>query len=177
MTRYIAFLRGINLGTRRIKMDRLAELFEELDFANVATFIASGNVIFDAAHDEDDAARAIEIHLREQLGYEVDTFVRSMDELKRIARREVFAEADASGWGLYVIFLREAPPAEVHDGLRRLQTDDDLFEIQEREVYWLRNGRLSDSSITNAEFSRALGPGSSSMRNMNTVERIIDKFG
>ncbi|MEI9865947.1 MAG: DUF1697 domain-containing protein [Limisphaerales bacterium] len=46
MPRYIAFLRGMNLGKRRLPMSRLKELFEELGFDDVATFIASGNVLF-----------------------------------------------------------------------------------------------------------------------------------
>ncbi len=46
MFHYLAFLRGINLGKRRIEMARLRTLFVELKFADVATFIASGNVIF-----------------------------------------------------------------------------------------------------------------------------------
>lgn len=177
MTRYVAFLRGINLGKRRLKMNRLAELFEELGFEDVATFIASGNVIFDSAADEQEVANAIEAHLRERLGYEVDTFVRSIDTLQEIAGRDVFSELDDAGWGLYVIFLSEAPGPHAADAIRNLQTVDDRFEIREREIYWLRNGRLSDADISTADFTRALEGLSSSMRNMNTVKRIIDKFG
>ena len=47
MPRYVAFLRGINLGKRRPPMSELKRLFEELGFTNVATFIASGNVLFE----------------------------------------------------------------------------------------------------------------------------------
>ena len=46
MHHHIAFLRGINLGKRRIKMEQLRECFEALKFAGVETFIASGNVVF-----------------------------------------------------------------------------------------------------------------------------------
>ena len=46
MTRYIAFLRAINVSGRRVKMDHVRKLFEALGFSNVETFIASGNVIF-----------------------------------------------------------------------------------------------------------------------------------
>ncbi|NIP60050.1 MAG: DUF1697 domain-containing protein, partial [Gemmatimonadetes bacterium] len=46
MSRHVAFLRGINLGDRRVKMDRLRRHFEAMDLGDVATFIASGNVIF-----------------------------------------------------------------------------------------------------------------------------------
>ena len=46
MTRYIAFLRAINVGGRTVKMDHLRQLFADLGFAGATTFIASGNVIF-----------------------------------------------------------------------------------------------------------------------------------
>ena len=47
MPRYITFLRAINVGGHTVKMDRLREIFESLGFANVETFIASGNVVFE----------------------------------------------------------------------------------------------------------------------------------
>jgi uncharacterized protein (DUF1697 family) len=46
MQRYIAFLRGINLGKRRLPMSQLKALFEELGFDDVETFIAGGNIVF-----------------------------------------------------------------------------------------------------------------------------------
>jgi hypothetical protein len=48
LRRYVAFLRAINVGGHVVKMDRLRTLFEGLGFANVSTFIASGNVVFDS---------------------------------------------------------------------------------------------------------------------------------
>ena len=48
MTRYFTFLRAINVGGHTVKMDVLRQLFESLGFSNVETFIASGNVIFEA---------------------------------------------------------------------------------------------------------------------------------
>ena len=48
MSKYIAFLRAINVGGHTVKMDVLRQLFESLGFANVETFIASGNVIFES---------------------------------------------------------------------------------------------------------------------------------
>jgi uncharacterized protein (DUF1697 family) len=46
MTQYVAFLRGINVGGHRVKMDRLREIFEETGLSDVSTFIARGNVVF-----------------------------------------------------------------------------------------------------------------------------------
>lgn len=47
MARYIAFLRSINVGGHVLKMDALRDLFTQLKFSNVETFIARGNVIFE----------------------------------------------------------------------------------------------------------------------------------
>jgi len=52
MTRYVAFLRGINLGKRRVKMEQLRRHFEGFGLENVATFIASGNVVFDSPRQD-----------------------------------------------------------------------------------------------------------------------------
>ena len=48
MTRYVAFLRGINSGRNpALGMDRLRRIFEDLGFQDVRTVIASGNVLFE----------------------------------------------------------------------------------------------------------------------------------
>ena len=110
MPHYIAFLRGINLGNRRLKMDELRAGFEELKFANVATFIASGNVIFLAK--ERDAAKlekTIEAHLAKKLGYPVDTFVRTRAEVAAVAAFQPFPKRDmeAETSTIFCSFLKE----------------------------------------------------------------------
>lgn len=177
MTQYVAFLRGINLGKRRVKMDRLAELFAALGYENVQTFIASGNVIFESPLSEPELIEATEVHLREQLGYDVDVFIRSMDELREIAHRSVFEGMDASGWTLYVIFLSEKLEETGLIDLEELQRENDRLASIGREIYWLRNGRMSDTTLTPAEMSRIGSGQSTTMRNMNTVVRLLDKFG
>ena len=51
MSLYVAFLRAINIGGHTVKMDDLRQLFESLQFTGVETFIASGNVVFEAGSD------------------------------------------------------------------------------------------------------------------------------
>ncbi len=76
MHHYVAFLRGINLGNRRLKMDELRRLFEQLKFTDVATFIASGNVLFASkSADRQKLAQTIAAHLHKSLDYPVDTFL------------------------------------------------------------------------------------------------------
>src|SRR4051794_184860 len=86
MERYVAFLRGMNLGGRRIKNEELRAEFEALGFEEVATFRASGNVIFAASKESESRLRErIEAGLGEALGYAVPVFLRSCAEVAAIA--------------------------------------------------------------------------------------------
>ena len=94
MPRYIAFLRAINVGGHTVKMDRLRQHFESLGFANVETFIASGNVVFETtAMDTAALETRIAAALHAALGYEVATFIRTEAELSGIAEYQPFPPA------------------------------------------------------------------------------------
>jgi len=92
---YIAFLRGINVGGHVVKMDRLRELFVELGFSNVRTYIQSGNVFFETSQtDRAQLAHTIEQHLSQALGYEVPVFLRTIPELEDILALNPFQSMD-----------------------------------------------------------------------------------
>jgi uncharacterized protein (DUF1697 family) len=99
MHTFIAFLRALNVGGRTVKMDRLRAHFTELGLADVATFIASGNVIFRAARMQDSEVAAleqrIEAHLEARLGFRTEAFIRSAPELGCIAAHRPFDAAGA----------------------------------------------------------------------------------
>ncbi|HEY5052109.1 MAG TPA: DUF1697 domain-containing protein, partial [Solirubrobacterales bacterium] len=140
MDSYVAFLRGMNLGGRRIKNDELRIEFEQLGFEEVATFRASGNVIF-AAGDGKLGAKAltdrIEDGLGEALGYEVPVFLRTATEVAAIAARQPFeAElVEASKGKLQVSLLSKKPAAAARKKALALVTDEDLLAIEGRELY------------------------------------------
>ena len=177
MSRCIAFLRAINVGGHTVKMDRLRQLFEELDLQKVETFIASGNVIFDSAAD--DAAgleRTIETHLRQALGYEVATFTRTTDELAAIARYRPFAEpAISAAHALYIVFLRSAPDDTARSRLMALQDGFNEFHLHGRELYWLCHVSVHQSKISGAAIEKALG-GEATARNVTTVQKLAAKY-
>jgi uncharacterized protein (DUF1697 family) len=176
MPQYIAFLRAINVGGHTVKMDHLRRLFEELDFAQVTTFIASGNVIFQA-DDPPGEERALEArigqHLHRALGYEVATFLRTPDQLAAVAQYQPFA-ATAPGDGgahmLYVSFLPEPPTQEAHARLVALRNEIDDFQVYGREAYWLRRAG-GQSKFTGAALEKALRM-PATMRNMTTVRKL-----
>jgi uncharacterized protein (DUF1697 family) len=174
---YIAFLRAINVGGHVVKMDRLRALFEELPVENVSTFIASGNVIFES--DETDAAaleRRVDEHLERELGYEVGTFIRTQDELATVSRHPPFSPEEVEQGRLHVGFLPAPPTAAVAKRVAALSTPVDDLRVHGRELYWLMAGRMTDSQVKGNELGRALGV-PSTLRNMNTVRRILAKYG
>lgn len=177
-SRFVAFLRGINVGGHRVSMKQLAELFRALKFANVATFIASGNVIFEGPWTDAPALeKKIEGHLERSLGYAVDTFLRTPDELAAVAAHQPFAcdGGEAVGHSLHVGFLREALGGEAAKKLLALGTAVDDFEVAGRELYWRCRVRVSDSLATWPVVSKTIGV-SSTMRNVTTVRKLAAKY-
>ncbi len=175
MARYIAFLRAINVGGHVVKMDKLRGWFEDLDFTQVETFIASGNVIFDSTARKAAVLESkIEQRLQQALGYEVITFVRTVPELAAVTRLDPFQGAAADPQAtLYVAFLKERPSKEAQNKLLALKTDYDDFQVHQREAYWLRRQR-EGSVFSGAFLERALSA-PSTVRNMTTVRKLVAK--
>lgn len=178
MDRYVAFLRGMNLGNRRIKNEELQRHFEAMGLEEVTTFRASGNVIFATARREVEGklAMRVEVELDERLGYDVPVFLRSAAELAAIAAREPFdPKAVARSKGkLQVSFLKKKPAAAAKKKALALATDEDLLAIEGRELYWLPSGGISESDLDLKAIDAALGAGT--MRTMGTVEQIAAKL-
>lgn len=175
--KYIAFLRAINVGGHVVKMDVLRELFESLGFLRVETFIASGNVVFETSSKDAKALeRKVEATLREALGYEVVTFLRTEDELSEIANHQPFPQSalDAA-LALNVVFLGDRPDEASTKKLMALKTELDDFELNGREIYWLSRAKQSESTISNAVLAKALGV-PSTIRGVNTIKRMAAKY-
>jgi uncharacterized protein (DUF1697 family) len=175
---YIAFLRAINVGSHTVKMVQLRALFEELGFANVATFIASGNVFFEADSDDVTALEVqIEQHLKAALGYEVATFIRTPAELAAVTEHQPFPEADldAKDSALMIAFMREPPATAAQAKLLALRNEIDDFQLHQRELYWLRRTRMSESTFSGALLEKTLAL-PATMRNVTTIRKLAAKY-
>ena len=178
--KHFVFLRAINVGGHRVKMDDLRGLFADLGFPEAETFLASGNVILDTEPDglaeAGDLERRIEAGLGEALGYEVATFLRDADELRALA-----TAVPESGRRLEepqavnVAFLRAPLDAEQRERLAELETDIDEFHLEGRHLVWLCGTRQSDSTFTNAAFERKLGL-QATFRGITTIRRLLKKY-
>lgn len=176
--RWVALLRAINVGGHTVTMESLRAIFTALGLARVETFIASGNVIFEApGEDEHELARRIERQLAQSLGYEVATFLRSPAELAAITRAQPIAGTDLTTTEhmLYIAFLPAVPDAAAQHRLLRCSTEVDEFAIQGREVYWLCRKTISQSAFSGAQLERVLGV-PATVRNITTVRKLATKY-
>jgi uncharacterized protein (DUF1697 family) len=175
--RYVAFLRGMNLGGRRIKNEELKREFEQLGLDDVSCFRASGNVIFAAGEKgEEKLKQRIEAGLGEALGYKVPVFLRNAAELEAVSTREVFDAklVSASRGKLQVAFLSSPPKAKAKKQALALASDEDRLVIDGRELYWLPSGGISDSDLDLKTIESAVGPWT--MRTKGTVDQIAAKL-
>lgn len=176
MPDHAAFLRGINLGRRRrVSGAELRAIFERIGFEDVATFRASGNVVF-AAGRRKPAPDRIARELERGLGYEVTVFLRSAEELRVIAARQPFPAkiVDASAGKLQVLLLPGPPSKRDADDVLALATDEDRLAFGDRELYWLPSGGMRDAALDLAAVERSVGP--TTMRTKGTIELLAAKY-
>ncbi len=122
--RYVAFLRGINVGgNKKVPMADLRSCLEKAGFKNVKTLLNSGNVAFDASAADDKDIRTI---IEKQFGFSVDTLVRTQDSLKKIVAEYPFKGVKvADGVTLYVTFFRHKPEIQQPKNFTLVRVTDD----------------------------------------------------
>ena len=177
MLRVAAFLRGMNLGRRRITNPELRRHVEALGFVDVATFRASGNVILTAPDDDelDAVARRLESGLGKALAYDVPVFARSAEQVRAIAALEPFSAAElaASKGRPQVMLLTRAPKAAARRAALELAPDGDRFVFDAAELHWLPSAGLSDTTLDLNTLAKLLGP--ATVRTKGTIELIAQK--
>ena len=158
MPTVVAFLRAINVGGRFLKMADLAASFSSLGFANVSTYINSGNVLFESRVTRlDRLGASLERDLEPLLGFKSEVFLRSAKEVHVVAetaqehRAHVAAEGEVN-----VAFLTQPLSPDQTTALAALKTDLDDFAHTGREIYWLCRGSQMDSKFSNAVLERRL---------------------
>lgn len=179
MTRHVAFLRAVNVGgNRKTPSKDLCTCLEAIGLEEVATFRASGNVVFSAGVRESEAALVgrLEKALKATFGFEVPVFLRSEKEVRAIAAYEPFDPklVAASKGKLQVSLLLKKPPAVAAKQALELATDDDLLALRGRELYWLPSGGYSDSALDRQAVDKLLGE--STHRTMGTIQNIAEKY-
>jgi uncharacterized protein (DUF1697 family) len=176
MESYLAILRGINVGgQRKIAMADLKQLFEANGFANVTTYIQSGNVAFRAEKQSDAAlARRLEALLETRFGFDVAVVVRTAAELRAVVDGNPFLqEPDVDVDKLHVTFLAQAPAADLLAKIAETAYLPDRFKIVDRDVYLYIPGGYGNTKLANNFFENKLKV-KGTTRNWKTVNKLAE---
>jgi len=177
MPGYAAFLRGVNLGSRRkTGSAELCSCFEGLGFEQVATFRTSGNVVFETGRESQaKLAARIEKALEKAFGFDVEVFLRTAAEVEAVAAHQPFPAklVEASEGKLQVSMLASKPTAAVRKRVLGLATDEDRLAFGQRELYWLPSGGTRASELDSSAVGGLVG--SSTMRTKGTLELLVSK--
>src|SRR3954470_13833515 len=140
-TRYVALLRGINVGkARQVGMPRLAEVLTARGHANVRTHLRSGNVVLDSPFAESELVADLEKAIEEEFGYAVPVVVRTGAELADVIAGDPFASLATDPARYLVTFLPEPPARDKVTALPPVE-DGGEYLVRGRELYlWLPEG-------------------------------------
>ena len=164
MTTFVALLRAVNVGGRKLAMKDLKAIAVEAGLKNARTFIASGNLLFESGKSEVEVARLLEERLGKHMDAQVPVFVRTGCEMADVASANPFSREQASR--VVAIFLKEPPEKHLIDDVHGLA--DEGLALGRREIYVHYPSGMGRSKL------RLPGRVAGTARNMNTVSRLAE---
>lgn len=163
MPHYVALLRAVNVGgTGKLPMSELRAMGEAAGFADVRTYIASGNLLFTSRLGETAVKKKLEQQLRDYAGKPVGVLIRSAAEMVRVLADNPFA--DGPGNRVVAIFLHAPPPTTALDDVRHRQHE--RLACGTREIYVHYGEGMADSRLVIPAAKTG------TMRNINTVAKL-----
>jgi uncharacterized protein (DUF1697 family) len=168
-------LRGINVsGQKKVNMQDLKALYEELKLCNISTYIQSGNIVFDAEkRDTDNLARVIEQKLLEKYTFEVPVIVKTVEQLQAIVNSNPFLQRrDVETSSLHITFLWQAPSSEEAARLLAINAQPDECMVGDRAVYVYCPNGYGRTKLTNTFIESKLHT-IATTRNWNTVNKLV----
>lgn len=171
---FVAFLLGVNVGRRRMKMADLKAVFEKLGFKNVKTVLASGNVLFHSNFTAPVVKEKIEKKLLEHFRFEVKVILRSVTQIQKMIGSDPFKNISVTqNTRLYVLFLENTHNSTITLPYLSQLKDFEILRIDDQEVYSVLtltpNAHTVDSmNILGKEFGKH-----TTMRNWNTILKLV----
>lgn len=176
MTLHVVFLRGINVGGRNLlKMQEVRQRFADLGFGNVSSYKASGNILFETDVKPDDIVKKVKEDLLELSGRDLEVFLRTSSQIRKIIELNPFKGREADSSKLYITFIPHKTSEEVKLPLWSRNNDVEIILARNGEVFsqtFLHKGRFgAPNKFVENEFEVP-----ATTRNWNTIRGIHEKF-
>jgi uncharacterized protein (DUF1697 family) len=171
--RYVALLRGINLGPhRKVGMGDLRTTLEQAGFHEVATILRSGNVVLDGPGDPADTVTAVEGAIADEFGFDVAVTVRTGSEMAAIVEANPYpGQAADDPTKVHVVFLSAHPPDEID--LDPATFRPETWEMGERVLYLHLPDGMGRALLPDA-LGKSLRGVTATTRNWRTVRRLAE---
>jgi uncharacterized protein (DUF1697 family) len=164
MTVYVALLRAVNVGGRKLIMSELKAIAEELGLGSPRTFIASGNLLFTSSKKELSLRELLEARIGEHMGKEAPVMIRTAREMAEATAANPFRKEPRNS--VYAIFLNDPPPANTIEKAKNVT--DERIALGKREIYVAYPSGMGTSKL------RIPAAVSGTARNMNTVAKLAE---
>lgn len=167
MTKFVAFLRGINVGGhRKVPMAELRTICPGTD---VQSYIASGNLTFEAEGDSHEHATSLAARIKETFGFDVPVLVLDENQMRAVLATCPFPQ-DAGK--LVHAYLCYGPPALDQAGVATLKAPTEQITVIDRTVWLYAPDGFGRSKLA-AKFERLIGV-EATARNLNTMIKMVD---
>jgi len=176
METYIILLRGINVsGQKKIEMDKLRAMFENLNFSEIETYIQSGNVVFQSEKsDQSKLIGIIKDRITEVFGFEVEVIILSAQEMKDVCDNNPFSkdpEKDIERF--YVTFLSEKPTTDHIEKLKTFNYSPEEYRLINTTIYLYAANGYGRAKMNNNFFENKLKLFATT-RNWKTVNKLVE---
>ncbi|QYO68289.1 DUF1697 domain-containing protein [Leptolyngbya sp. 7M] len=174
MPRFVALLRGINVGgNTMLKMSDLKPCLERAGLDNVVTYINSGNIGFDSDRSESDLIGVAEAAIATEFERQVPVMIRSRSDVVRIISANPFDGEFESHKEMHVLFLKDEMPLDKQQQLIEAATPPERFAIVGREIYCHLPMGVADSLLGKSYIEKKLKLAVTA-RNWRTVQKLVE---
>ena len=170
-------LRGINLGsTRRVPMVELRALFAQAGYADVQTYVQSGNVVLSSDASPAALEREAQRLISAQFGFDVPVVVRSHQELAAVVKLNPLGDVAQDPKRYQVSFLSGELSADRIAALEAAVAEPERFVAHGRELYAWHPAGVARSKLSTALAGKGLGV-TATARNWTTVTTLLEMAG
>ncbi|OBJ01940.1 DUF1697 domain-containing protein [Mycobacterium sp. 1465703.0] len=170
MTKYAAFLRGVNVGGVNLKMAEVAAALTDAGFTEVRTILATGNVLLESTAGVASVRKKAEAALRDRFGYDAWVLAYDIDTVRAVSDAYPF-EREVDGYQSYVTFV--ADPAVLDELAALNKGPDEKIRRGDGVIYWqVPKGSTLDSSIGKT-MGKPRFKSSTTTRNLRTLDKVL----
>lgn len=175
VARYVAFLRAVNVGRRRVAMATAREILCDLGLREVSSYVNSGNLMFSATGRAADHETAIRSALEKEFGFELTTLVRTAVQVRALVDERPFGEL-ASGHTHFAVLPLTKLTVREKQAVGAMSNDRDEVLVRGRDVHWLIRAKSTETTLGPKQWLDALPGNLTTARNMTMRTKLAERL-